>query len=174
MDPAALARLLTPEGWELLNQLPPYSEDTALRLAEGLRPWSMAEVFAIGCAVSLVKIADLAHVSLGPAFWMFAALVVVTVAQDRDGEVVAYTELSVPTDGKPQAYQWGTLVDPAHRGRRLGLAVKVANHRLLQERMPGLEEVLTFNAEVNDHMIAVNEALGFVPTARGAQFQKRL
>ena len=100
---------------------------------------------------------------------------IVTVAQDLGGEVVAYTELSVPTgDGKRQAYQWGTLVDPHHRGRRLGLAVKVANHRLLQERMPELEEVLTFNAEVNDHMIAVNEALGFVPTARGAQFQKRL
>ena len=43
---------------------------------------SLAEVFAIGCAVSLVKIADLAQVSLGPAFWMFAGLVVVTVAQD--------------------------------------------------------------------------------------------
>ena len=54
----------------------------AFRWAERLRPWSMAEVFAIGCAVSLVKIADLAQVSLGPAFWMFAGLVVVTVAQD--------------------------------------------------------------------------------------------
>jgi paraquat-inducible protein A len=55
----------------------------AFRLAEALRPWSMAEIFAIGCAVSLVKIADLAQVSLGPAFWMFAGLVVVTVAQDQ-------------------------------------------------------------------------------------------
>jgi paraquat-inducible protein A len=55
----------------------------AFALSESLRPWSMAEVFAIGCAVSLVKIADLAQVSLGPAFWMFAALVVVTVAQDQ-------------------------------------------------------------------------------------------
>ena len=50
---------------------------------ERLRPWSMAEIFALGCAVSLTKIADLATVSLGPAFWMFAGLVVVTVAQDR-------------------------------------------------------------------------------------------
>ena len=99
---------------------------------------------------------------------------VVTVALDRDGDVVAYTELSVPTNDKPRAYQWGTLVDPDHRGRRLGLAVKVENHRLLQERLPRVKEVLTFNAEVNDHMIAVNEALGFVPTARGAQLQKRL
>ncbi|TNC69151.1 paraquat-inducible protein A [Rubellimicrobium roseum] len=55
----------------------------AFRLSESLRPWSMAEIFAIGCAVSLVKIADLAQVSLGPAFWMFAGLVVVTIAQDR-------------------------------------------------------------------------------------------
>jgi GNAT superfamily N-acetyltransferase len=99
---------------------------------------------------------------------------IVTVAQDRNDDVVAYTELSVPTDDKPKAYQWGTLVDPGHRGRRLGLAVKVANHRLLQERMPHVQEVLTFNAAVNDHMIAVNEALGFAPTARGAQLQKRL
>src|SRR5690625_4822463 len=37
MDPAALARLLTSEGWALLEQLPPYREETALRVAEGLR-----------------------------------------------------------------------------------------------------------------------------------------
>ena len=55
----------------------------AFALSESLRPWSMAEVFAIGCAVSLVKIADLATVSLGPAFFMFAGLVVVTVVQDQ-------------------------------------------------------------------------------------------
>jgi paraquat-inducible protein A len=43
----------------------------------------MAEIFAIGCAVSLTQIAELATVRLGPAFWLFAALVVVTVVQDR-------------------------------------------------------------------------------------------
>lgn len=37
MDPAALARLLTSEGWALLEQLPPYREEATLRLAEGLR-----------------------------------------------------------------------------------------------------------------------------------------
>ncbi len=55
---------------------------SAFRWAERLRPWSMAEVFAIGCAVSLVKVADLATLTLGPAFWMFGGLVAVTVAQD--------------------------------------------------------------------------------------------
>ncbi|XDA98153.1 paraquat-inducible protein A [Sulfitobacter sp. LCG007] len=55
----------------------------AFRLAEAIRPWSMAEIFAIGCAVALVKISDLAHVTMGPAFWLFAALVLLVVVQDN-------------------------------------------------------------------------------------------
>ena len=55
----------------------------AFRLAQSLKPWAMAEVFAIGCAVSLVKITDLARVDFGPAFWMFAALVVLVVIQQK-------------------------------------------------------------------------------------------
>jgi paraquat-inducible protein A len=66
----------------VFDRLPAPQATVAFRWSERLRPWSMAEVFAIGCAVSLVKIADLAQVSLGPAFWMFAGLVAVTVAQD--------------------------------------------------------------------------------------------
>lgn len=54
----------------------------AFRLSEALRPWSMAEIFAIGCAVALVKVADLAIVGFGPAFWMFSILAVLAVAQD--------------------------------------------------------------------------------------------
>ncbi len=52
------------------------------RWAEDLRPWSMAEIFIIGCAVALTKVADLARVEFGPAFWMFAGLVVVIVLKD--------------------------------------------------------------------------------------------
>ena len=55
----------------------------AFRLSEALQPWSMAEIFALGCAVALVKIADLALIGFGPAFWMFAGLVVIIVVQDN-------------------------------------------------------------------------------------------
>lgn len=55
----------------------------AFRLAERLKPWSMAEIFALGCAVALVKVADLAEVHFGPAFWMMAVLVILAVLQDR-------------------------------------------------------------------------------------------
>lgn len=54
----------------------------AFRFSEALKPWSMAEIFALGCAVALVKVSDLATVGFGPAFWMFGALVVLVIVQD--------------------------------------------------------------------------------------------
>ncbi len=54
----------------------------AFRLAEALRPWSMAEIFALGAGLALIKIVDLAHVSLGPAVWMFAGFVILMAVQN--------------------------------------------------------------------------------------------
>ncbi len=56
---------------------------TAFRWTEALRPWSMAEIFVIGCGVALAKIAAMAEVTFGPAFYMFAAAVVLIWIQDR-------------------------------------------------------------------------------------------
>ncbi|NNE87723.1 MAG: paraquat-inducible protein A [Silicimonas sp.] len=50
--------------------------------AERLKPWSMVEIFVLGCAVALFKIIDLANVELGPAFWMFVVLVIVMTVQN--------------------------------------------------------------------------------------------
>lgn len=62
----------------------PYSHaKSAFRLSQKLKPWAMAEIFAIGCAVALVKVADLAHVGFGPAFWMFAVLVIIVLINDN-------------------------------------------------------------------------------------------
>lgn len=55
---------------------------TAFRWAENMRPWSMAEIFILGVGVALVKVVDLARVEIGPAFWMFTALVIITLLQD--------------------------------------------------------------------------------------------
>ncbi len=56
---------------------------TAMRWAEAMRPWAMAEIFIVGVAVALVKVAGLATVTPGPAFWAFAALVLVTILKDN-------------------------------------------------------------------------------------------
>ena len=97
-----------------------------------------------------------------------------TVAVAPDGALVAYSELVVPSYDPGHVYQWGTLVRPAHRGHRLGLATKVHNLRRFQAGESGRSLLFTYNAEVNTHMIAVNEAMGFRPVQRLGEFQKRL
>ena len=97
-----------------------------------------------------------------------------TVALDPSGAVVAYSDIATTEHEPGKAYQWGTLVRRDARGHRLGLAVKVANLRLLQAQRPDLTQLTTYNAEVNSHMVGVNERLGFVPVARLGEFQKRL
>ena len=72
-----------------------------------------------------------------------------TVALDEHGDVVAYTDIATTVHEPGRAYQWGTLVRPDARGHRLGLAVKVANLRLLAAQRPDLTELTTYNAEVN-------------------------
>jgi GNAT superfamily N-acetyltransferase len=96
-----------------------------------------------------------------------------TVAIAPDGDVVAYTDIATTVHEPGRAYQWGTLVRRDARGHRLGLAVKIANLRLLQSERADITEVVTYNAEVNAHMVGVNERLGFVPVARLGEFQKR-
>ena len=91
-----------------------------------------------------------------------------------EGELVAYTDLVLTTHESERAYQWGTLVRTDHRGRRLGLAVKVANVRLLQETQPQITTLVTFNADVNAPMVAVNEQLGFRPVQWLGELQKKI
>ncbi|WP_052453584.1 paraquat-inducible protein A [Celeribacter indicus] len=77
---AALIYVLAPMA---LGYHPARHAAPAFRIAEAMRPWAMAEVFVVGVAVALVKVAGLAHISIGPAFWAFVALVIVTVMKDN-------------------------------------------------------------------------------------------
>jgi GNAT superfamily N-acetyltransferase len=88
----------------------------------------------------------------------------VTSVALRDGEVVAYSDLAVST-GSDEGHQYGTLVRRGHRGHRLGLAVKVAALRRVQELRPDVTTVETTNAEVNAQMVGINDRLGFQPVA---------
>jgi RimJ/RimL family protein N-acetyltransferase len=54
-----------------------------------------------------------------------------------------------------------TVVTRKHRGHRLGLLTKIAMMELLATTEPQLERISTWNAETNEHMIAVNEAIGY-------------
>ncbi|MGH3264211.1 MAG: GNAT family N-acetyltransferase [Trebonia sp.] len=80
---------------------------------------------------------------------------------DATGEMAAMSELRVDADRPQWGWQGNTAVTRPHRGHRLGLLVKAAMLEFLAEAEPGVRKITTFNATVNDHMIAINEALGF-------------
>ncbi len=46
-------------------------------------------------------------------------------------------------------WQWSTGVDPAHRGRRLGMLVKAVMVERLRAHEPALRVVSTWNADGN-------------------------
>ncbi|MFC4337250.1 GNAT family N-acetyltransferase [Salininema proteolyticum] len=94
--------------------------------------------------------------------------------QERTGEVAGHTQLWVIPGEEKWANQGITIVDPAHRGRQLGLLMKVANQRRLRSLRPGIERVFSANANANAPMAAVNDALGYEVFGGSAVFQKRL
>lgn len=96
------------------------------------------------------------------------------VALTGDDQVVAYSDLVVKDDPGERVQQWGTLVDRAHRGHRLGTAVKAANLLTLQRMFPDRTEVVTSNAEVNRNMVDINDRLGFRPVAVLPMFLRTL
>ncbi|GAB4002290.1 GNAT family N-acetyltransferase [Glycomyces albus] len=97
-----------------------------------------------------------------------------SVAVDKNGEVVAWSELSIDDGPYTAAHQGITIVDPGHRGHRLGMLTKLANLRLLRERFGNVTEIWTDNADVNSHMIAINETLGYETVDAAGEYQRKL
>jgi len=89
----------------------------------------------------------------------------VGAVHDASGELAAMTMVTVAPDSPRWAHQGLTAVTRPHRGHRLGLLVKIAMLDWLATAEPAIELVETGNASANSHMIGVNDALGFVPSA---------
>jgi RimJ/RimL family protein N-acetyltransferase len=85
----------------------------------------------------------------------------VVARHDDTGELAALTEITVDPANPGWGFQMNTVVTRKHRGHRLGLLVKLAMMGLLATTEPQLERITTWNAEVNEHMIAINEAIGY-------------
>lgn len=98
-----------------------------------------------------------------------------TVARHNpSGQVVALTDIGL-TSAQPEiAYQWATIVLPSHRGHRLGMLVKLANLEYLRTSRPHVRTLNTWNAAINDHMVGINEAIGFRAVERWREWQLEL
>ena len=90
------------------------------------------------------------------------------------GALVGQTLVGVHGELPDFGEQYDTSVVPEHRGHRLGLRLKLGMLSWLAEREPQLRVVNTWNAATNDHMIAVNDALGYRVVARATVWQRHL
>ncbi|NCT92435.1 GNAT family N-acetyltransferase [Cellulomonas sp. APG4] len=89
------------------------------------------------------------------------------------GRLAAFTMVQYPLAKPEVVFQEDTLVLAEHRRRRLGMLVKTDALRRLVELRPGARRIHTWNAEENEHMLAINVALGFRPTGVIGMWQKR-
>jgi GNAT superfamily N-acetyltransferase len=96
------------------------------------------------------------------------------VVHEGSGAVAGITDIGVNRDHQRVAYQWDTIVDPDHRGHRLGWVLKTWNHRQLVDTCPDVAYVNTWNAASNTFMVAVNDALGFEPAEHWTEWQLEL
>jgi GNAT superfamily N-acetyltransferase len=85
----------------------------------------------------------------------------VVAAVAPDGSLAGHTQLVFSATDPDNAYQWDTLVLAEHRGRGLGLALKVRAMEAAADLLATRRFVHTYNAGSNAPMIAVNEAMGF-------------
>jgi GNAT superfamily N-acetyltransferase len=98
----------------------------------------------------------------------------VATAFSPDGTLAGNSDLYLPPHVVDHADVGITMVLPEHRGHALGLAMKLATHRALEEAEPACRLVTTNNADANVAMNAVNDALGYRLVEQQLEVQKKL
>jgi len=97
------------------------------------------------------------------------------LVHEESGKLVAWTTICLdPELNNGQALQFITLVDPDHRGHRLGTIAKIENLRRARQEDPGIARITTWNAASNGYMISINEAMGFRPAWGGMEWQRAI
>lgn len=87
----------------------------------------------------------------------------VIVRHDAKDEFVGFSEIGYSQIQPQTAYQWGTAVDPKHRGHALGKWMKAAMIDKILKQRPDTIDIRTGNADSNDAMLGINTQLGFKP-----------
>jgi RimJ/RimL family protein N-acetyltransferase len=160
-------------SYELLRQLGPTPEDQLAATAVMVAAINDAPTDALDVEDEVftperVRAYDDAQAARG-------YLVHIVVARHLEtGELAGETTVVVDQERPHLAEQHDTSVVRAHRGHRLGLLLKLEMMRWLRETQPQVATVDTWNAESNNHMIGVNEALGYRITGRALAFQRSL
>ncbi|ALE92991.1 hypothetical protein AOC05_12885 [Arthrobacter alpinus] len=139
-------------GQEQLGNTPVSTDDTA---GEGAA-WG----------VDRLREAEILSVESGRRSLVTAAECVST------GRLVGFTSISVLGNRGDVVFQDDTVVEVGHRGKELGLMIKVANLEMLAREFPQSRVVYTWNAADDSYMLKVNARLGFVAAGVTGQWRK--
>ena len=172
-----------PVGPGLLDGLRPDTAPYRLREWTGYCPDELVEAYAHLRTV-MERDVPVGDLRVDPGLWDVArvramegrraavgTITLITAAEAPSGELVGFTVLFLPTV-PGLAYQEDTLVVGEHRGRRLGMALKVHNLERLAGEYPDRSLVRTWNAVDNRHMLDINLALGFRSEERFLELQR--
>ncbi|MFG3341599.1 GNAT family N-acetyltransferase [Glycomyces sp. NPDC048151] len=85
----------------------------------------------------------------------------VAAVHKESGDIAGLTEIVIGGGAEEHCQQGDTIVDPRFRGHRLGTLLKIANQRAVRAWRPRMKYVWTGNAVSNEHMIAINESVGY-------------
>ncbi len=94
-----------------------------------------------------------------------------TLALTHTGQSAGMTTIYIENGEPARGYQFNTVVLAEHRGHRLGLWLKTTNLATVIAAFPGLRHLDTWNADENEHMLAINTAMGYQLWALGAGWQ---
>jgi GNAT superfamily N-acetyltransferase len=89
------------------------------------------------------------------------------------GEMVAHTDVMLPSKWPERAYQNDTGVNPAHREKGLGRWLKAQMLLDIMREQPAVTAITTFNAGSNDAMLGINYAMGFRTIGEFPSYQAR-
>ena len=97
----------------------------------------------------------------------------VSAAQCLDsGRLVGFTSISILGHRGDVAFQDDTVVEQEHKGKDVGLQIKVANMELLMREFPQTKTIYTWNAPEHSYMLGVNAQLGYVSAGMTGQWRK--
>lgn len=88
------------------------------------------------------------------------------------GKLVGFTSISLLGGKKEVAFQDDTVVEAEHKGKNIGLHIKVANMASLMREFPQIKTIYTWNAPESSHLLEVNARLGFLNAGVTGQWRK--
>jgi len=171
LEKGLAAAMSKADGYELVrmpDRVPDEFMDQVVRMTAAINDAPLDdlkmddEVFS----ADRIRAFEAAHAAYGRRMYRLVA------REKATGDFAGHTIVAVLADQPWHGRQYDTSVLRAHRGHRLGYALKAAMLLWLREEEPQLRQVYTWNAASNAHMIAVNEELGYRVVATGYGYQR--